>query len=489
MIKQSFAYLLTFVITGLCSFAAIAAYTRLLEPTEYGQYALVITTVTLANNIFFQWLRLSVLRFAAAQGGEDKERFAGTVVTLFYSVTAAVVLVGALMTAGKFALDTFTSVYLLAAILVSAQGGHECVLTYFRSEGRVKLYSVLASAKSLLALALGCALAYAGLGYVAIVIGTLAGTLLPTALFFRKYAPRTRWGIDSGMLRMQLQYALPLTVNTLITYLIYAASRYIVNFKLGPHAVGIFSVPYDFSQNVVVSMMMVINLAAFPSIVRVYEEQGMERAKEHLKRNATLLFMVCSPMMAWLLINREGVSSFLFGAKYVESASLLMPFIVVSVFIYGIKIYHLDYIFHLKKITSRLVYPNVVALAVNIAASFALIARYGIIGVAYSTLLTYSVLTVLTWVMSRRMVKLPFPAGEVFVCVASSSAIVFALRWALPRGNNFLYLVVSGMLLLVLYAVALYLMNVLGARDRYKPSDLYARVRRGLLPARGDAGP
>jgi O-antigen/teichoic acid export membrane protein len=478
MIKQSFAYLLTFIVTGLCSFAAIAIYTRLLEPSEYGKYALVITTVTLANTVFFQWIRLSILRFVSGIASEAKTTFVNTVVSLYYVLTACIVVISLLVTLGEYAFGTKTLIYLFAAILTAAQGGHEGLLAYLRSELRVRSYGMLASSKSILALLIGCALAWAGLGFEAIVLGVLIATLGTTAFYFKRYLPKTSWAIDRENLRMQVQYGLPLTVNTIVCYLIYATSRYIVSYRLGAHAVGVFSVPYDFSQNVVISMMMVINLAAFPYIVKTYEEHGMEKAKEQLKTNVLLLFLVCAPLIVWLLLNKQSVSKLLFGAKYVDSASLLMPYIVVAVFINGLKLYYLDYVFHLKKITSRLVPPNIIALVVNVVSTWLLVDRFGVIGVAYATLLTYTLLTLMTWVMALRIVPIRFPSASILLCLLASVLFTCSLERLLPKTNNFLYLASSGVLLLLLYSAALYACNLLGVRDRHP----VASLRKRLLP-------
>jgi O-antigen/teichoic acid export membrane protein len=63
LIRHSAAYALARGLPALINFAALALFTRLLGPDEYGRYALVIATVVLANGIGFQWIHLGLLRY------------------------------------------------------------------------------------------------------------------------------------------------------------------------------------------------------------------------------------------------------------------------------------------------------------------------------------------------------------------------------------------------------------------------------------------
>ena len=49
-------------IPGVVNFMTIAIYTRMLQPDDYGYYALMIASVGLWNTVLFEWLRLGLLR-------------------------------------------------------------------------------------------------------------------------------------------------------------------------------------------------------------------------------------------------------------------------------------------------------------------------------------------------------------------------------------------------------------------------------------------
>src|SRR5690554_2655979 len=73
LLRHSVLYLLARGVPGIVNFLAVAIYTRVLSPDEYGRYALVLSAVGLFNIIFFQWLGFSLLRFLPAHLSNPKE--------------------------------------------------------------------------------------------------------------------------------------------------------------------------------------------------------------------------------------------------------------------------------------------------------------------------------------------------------------------------------------------------------------------------------
>src|SRR5690348_6455620 len=86
-------YLLARGLPGLIAFLSIPLFSRLLDPTEYGRYALVIATVNLLNALLFQWLRLSLVRYLPAHDG-DPGRLKATLLRTTWLLLLALGLIG-----------------------------------------------------------------------------------------------------------------------------------------------------------------------------------------------------------------------------------------------------------------------------------------------------------------------------------------------------------------------------------------------------------
>jgi len=82
LLRHSAIYLIARGVPGAINFLAIAIYTRLLSPQEYGQYVLVFSAVTLINIVLYDWLKLSLLRFVSGQSA-DVRCVKSTVFTFF----------------------------------------------------------------------------------------------------------------------------------------------------------------------------------------------------------------------------------------------------------------------------------------------------------------------------------------------------------------------------------------------------------------------
>jgi O-antigen/teichoic acid export membrane protein len=66
LLSHAAIYLVARGLPGIIAFLAIPLFTRLLDPADYGRYALVLATASLINALLFQWLRLSLLRYLPA---------------------------------------------------------------------------------------------------------------------------------------------------------------------------------------------------------------------------------------------------------------------------------------------------------------------------------------------------------------------------------------------------------------------------------------
>src|SRR5258707_15768559 len=80
VLSHAAIYLVARGLPGIIAFLAIPLFSRLLEPADYGRYALVLATVGLLNALLFQWLRLSLVRYLPAFK-EDPARLKSTLVT------------------------------------------------------------------------------------------------------------------------------------------------------------------------------------------------------------------------------------------------------------------------------------------------------------------------------------------------------------------------------------------------------------------------
>lgn len=393
-------------IPGIVNFLALALYTRLLAPQEYGRYALVIAWVSLASAILFQWLRLGARRFLIGFTAERTE-FLATVVAIYL---ALVVLTGTVAAVGLVvASDPLTRALLgLGTILLWTQAWTELNLELVMAALLPARYGILALVRALVAVGTGGTLAALGYGAGGVVIGVAAGFLVPGAwMGFREWRGVRIGAAQRRILRLLLRYGLPLTATCALEFVISASDRLLLGWLSGPVAVGSYAVAYDLGMQGLTMIMVNVNLAAFPMAVRAMEQGGPEAARRQLDHQSLLLFSIALPAATGLALLAPNVSHTFLGAAFREPAMRLIPWVALAAFFFGIKSLYFDLGFQLGRATLDQIWVSAAAATVNIVLNLWLIPSLGALGAAYATVAAYAVGLGLSWWRGRRIFAVP----------------------------------------------------------------------------------
>ena len=153
--RHILGYLPVNAVQGAVAFGTIVLFTRLLQPEEYGRYALVLATTQLVQMSCFTWVHAGMARFYETARGEGRlgEHFA----TGYAAVAGLCVLVGAvyvgavevadLPAAVRGVLYVGLAVLLLRSILMLGLETH-------RAARSVRLFGALESAYAIIGLGL-----------------------------------------------------------------------------------------------------------------------------------------------------------------------------------------------------------------------------------------------------------------------------------------------------------------------------------------------
>jgi O-antigen/teichoic acid export membrane protein len=292
--RHSASYLLARGLPGLLSLATIAVCTRLLGADEYGQYALVIAGVGLANKLFFEWLRLALLRFRPGFKGQ-LDVFEATIAVAF------VVLVGATAVLGGIALLAADQLMprpllLVGIVMLWVQALFDLELERARSDLRPKLYGLMAFARAALALAFGVLFVILGLGALGLLIGLVVAMLIVLAKPLVDSLGSIRLGARQPELMAQLcRYGGPLAVTAALSFMINSSDRFVIGWLLNDAAVGQYAVAFDLTSFSIGLLLMIVNLAAYPLVIRALQDDDPDQARSQLVANLTALLAVGLP--------------------------------------------------------------------------------------------------------------------------------------------------------------------------------------------------
>lgn len=428
LLKHTFAYLFARGLPGLVNFAALMLYTRLLDPEQYGKYALVIALVSMAGVIAFQWLRLVVGRWWPKEQ-HDPKAFLGRSLLIFLTLSVGSIAVS-LLAAVFWPDPSWALLIVFAGFLLIAQQWLELNLMLATMEFSPGRYAKLLGAKSVLALLLGGALAWAGWGAWGPLLGLFVASTIVVPMFGRHlWQGATLAKTPRPALREQLSYGLPLVATFALGWVISSSDRLLIGWLMSVDAAGLYSAGYDLAQQGVGLILATVQVAAYPLAVRAMESGGPNAAREQMKHSGEMVFFLACSAAGALSALPGPIATIVVGPEFQQTTAQLLPVVGIAAALFGIKAFHFDMAFHLDSDSKPILVSSSVAAALNIVLNLFAIPRFGLLGAALATLIAISCGLLLSawWGLRRPQMPEPWPLiakGGAFFAAAYISGVL-----------------------------------------------------------------
>lgn len=465
LVRHSLQYLLARGLPGLVNFVALAVYTRLLTPDEFGRYALILSGVGLVHVLVFQWLLLILARFLPREA-ERPARVLQPLLGLFLSLSALVATVGFAL-AVLWPTPGMTSLLALAVVLAITQAWHEVNLCLAAARFEPGRYGRQLGAKAVISLLTGAGLAWFGWGASAPVTGLILGSLLGWAIFsataWKHHPPK--WPAPA-VLAEYSSYGLPLAITFALVWLTSSADRLIIGWLIDVSAAGYYAVGYDLAQQSLGLTLTIVNTAALPLAIRVFESKGKEAATKQLHQNGELIFVLAMSGAAALIAIRSQMMDLFVGRELRAGAGIVFPWIALTAAVAGIKSFHFDIAFHLSRQSRWLIVTSGLAAGLGLLLNLVLIPRYGIVGAAWASLSSSSLAATASAILGRKVFPMPNPTSLVskgiIVAVSTSLSIHWATGLVASRELQLVFGLLFGGVAILLTSL---LVNVADMRD------------------------
>ena len=200
---------------------------------------------------------------------------------------------------------------------------------------------------------------------------------------------------------------------------------------LGTEAAGFYAAPYDLASRSLQVLMLAVNLAGTPIIFKAYERGGLPEADLALRRQFVLLLGASLPVATGLAVMSTFATGVLLGPKFQAWGAILMPYIAAATVLQGLETFFFSFAFSLtrKPMGQTLVLAAVAVL--NIGLNVLLIPRFGLLGAAAATVLTYVFGIAGSWIAGRRILRMPVPAldaGKIVLAALAMAAVLWPWR-------------------------------------------------------------
>lgn len=467
LLRHTLFYLTGRLATGAVGLVALAAFTRVLSPADYGRYTVIIAVVSLIAAVGFQWLRQGLVRFGTGRT-ENRAVLLSTLGALFSALIGVMVIAAAAVgiAIAPFGLHVSGAELAVICCLVVTQAWFELVVDAARTEFRPWRYSAATFIRAALSLVLGVAAAVLTHQVLLVVLGMAVGYLASSFLA----APR--WLV--GLLRIRgstkaqakalMSYGLPLAGTLGMTFILDTADRLMLASMHGYAEAGVYASSYNLAQFSIGTALSGLGLGALPLAVSAFRSGEHDRAKDLLDRNLLLGLAICLPAVVGLAVTAPVLDRLLLGNYVAGRSDTVTIIIAVATGLAALRAFCVDVVFMLHRHTWVQGLIIAAAALFNVGLNFLTIPRWGAIGAAAASLAAFAVAMIGSACLSRRFLKLSLSAPDGTKIVLATALMSGVVHVVLPDRAQWFALFVAILSGAIAYGVTLCVTNLSGSR-------------------------
>jgi O-antigen/teichoic acid export membrane protein len=257
-----------------------------------------------------------------------------------------------------------------------------------------------------------------------IFIANLLGNLVIVPFFLKEYKLMLT-GFDSELWRRMIKYAMPVLVMGLAGMINEMLSRVMLKWliadpKVAEYQNGIFSAVYKLSI-IITLFIQAFRFSAEPFFFAQAKEQGAD-SRQVYARVMQYFMLVCATIFISVLLFLPIVQRFI-GESYREGLPVVPILLMANVFLgayYNLSIWY--------KLTDRTMMGAWVAMAgaaITIVLNWWWIPTQGYVGAAWSTLICYFAMAMISYILGQKYFPVPYPMRRIISFLAAALGIYF----------------------------------------------------------------
>lgn len=392
-------------------------YTRVLSPSEYGAFDLIVTLGVLANLIVALEVSQGLARFWADSASDSllRWRLASTALSFTVFMYACFLLISLLFSSSIANLIFSSGEYLLAfrfaLFFVAVNGVYLLLVNQFRWELRSGAYALVSALYALSAiffvLLFGVIFDF---GLVGVIFSQLVSALLGCVLCI--FMLRSSFGLYFDVLRLKemLRFSAPLVPAALAIFITLYINRIALNYFGSLEDVAAFGV-----ASRIAGLVGLVTLAVQSGLTPlVYEHYRDPETALQIARLFRWFLGVAFPLCASLSLFGD-VIILVFATSDFMSAGPLVGLLAFSVFLSQIYIFFPGIV--IAKKTERQLLVALGSALCSIVANLLLVPVWGSLGAALATLLSAGVFFGLWFFLSQPLYRIPIQWRNVFIPV------------------------------------------------------------------------
>lgn len=485
--KNSMGFGIGTILTQAIGFFLLPIYTRYLTPSDYGilSIATVVSSILAIILIFGQHGAISRFYYDYHRDSTKLRDYLSTICLSVGLISFALCIAFCLLG------DSFFSIFLtdipfkpyIILIIWSAFLGIPLNFTFVILQARERsyAYSVINIVKFLISTVLI-------IFFVVVLregaVGSLKGQFVCSIIFFFVSLSYLKKDItikfDINKFKKSLYYGLPLVPHLLSAWITSLADRLFLKWYCSLSIVGLYSLGYQIGSIMSITTTA-INFAWVPFFMSKATDEGEKSKLTFSVLTTYYMALIVFIGVSIALLAKDVIRIMTVPAYY--GASQIVPLIVLAFVLNGMYYMVVNPIFYMKK-TKYLAITTFLGAAINIGLNFLLIPKYGMIGAATATAITYLFTFIGVFLLSNKL----FPIKYEYLRISKILFVgisVYAISLFLPE-YNILCDIALRFLVMLIYPTGLLLIHVftdeeitLGKKYSIGIMEEYIKKRRG----------
>ena len=371
------------LVSQLIQFFSIIYIAKLLGPETYGIYASVLAFVGVFTVFTFSGLNKVILRLCSKSPDNINTIMQSTVGLRSFALVSTVIIC---IIAANVAYDnTKIILYIcIASLNMAITGIHTFLSLIYQAMNKMKIISYFNLLSTILIAVFSILVLYLGYGLQGIIIVNLVSNIIVLIVNFKMsrsyitFKAFPKLIIDMNIVRQAAIFSLLSFLTTIAT----RTDLLMLSAMGTSEEVGIYSVAFKIAQRFTM-LRNIISTGIFPIFVGYFAQKKVNRYKlyKYSIAFATIVILVASVVSnisVWLV-------NLLFGVEYIKSAGILSILIYAQAFNWAtIPFTTAAQVTHNE---GKLVWILLVSAIMNLIMNYILYQTYGLVGIAYSTVI------------------------------------------------------------------------------------------------------
>lgn len=466
LILTSVIYGIGDILLKAFNFLLLPIYTRLLTPSDYGILA-VTGFLSFIMSIFMSLSLhgfLTPLYFSTGNYQERRENI-GSLFLLSILVGGVIALSIDQVARPLFSLvirDVPFDPYIRLTIWTAYLSTWSRIpLLLLRVQERSFAYVLLTLSSSLLQIVLSIwFVVYLQRGIEGLLIANLIATFVTSVICLISVSSNMILSFKVKIWRQALIFSLPLIPHELSGWILELSDRAILQWYVPLDQVGIYSLAYSYGS-LITLIGYAMNMAWVPFLHKTDSIEG-ERASERFSYIATYFTALLCFFGLFLGLAAKPVISLITTALF-HHAGDIAPWIVAALLLSSIYYFPVNFIF-LRRKTVKVAFVTVVSSLTNIILNLWLIPMHGVMAAAWTTFISYGVMTLLTWYFSLKVYPIFYQYRRLMVVF-----LISAFLWVIGVGypwNGFWSEIIGKLILLVAFPILLIIFGFFTEKEK-----------------------